>query len=45
MFGSGMYIVNPPWTLPDTLKTIMPELTQRLALDEQANYTLDYAIA
>jgi 23S rRNA (adenine2030-N6)-methyltransferase len=45
MFGSGMYIVNPPWTLPDTLKTIMPELTQRLALDEQAHYTLDYEIA
>jgi 23S rRNA (adenine2030-N6)-methyltransferase len=45
MFGSGMYIVNPPWTLPDTLKIIMPELTRLLALDEQAHYTLDYEIA
>jgi 23S rRNA (adenine2030-N6)-methyltransferase len=44
MFGSGMYIVNPAWTLPDTLKTIMPELTRLLALDEQAHYTLDYVI-
>jgi 23S rRNA (adenine2030-N6)-methyltransferase len=44
MFGSGMYLVNPPWTLPDTLKNIMPVLKQLLALDSDAHYTLDYKI-
>ncbi len=40
MHGSGMFIVNPPWTLPSTLKEIMPVLTKLLALDETANFEL-----
>lgn len=45
MHGSGLFIVNPPWTLPKTLEETMPVLTQLLALDDTANFTLDYAIA
>jgi 23S rRNA (adenine2030-N6)-methyltransferase len=45
MYGSGLYIINPPWSLPDTFKTIMPVMTQLLDLDKTAHYTLDYKIA
>ncbi len=45
MHGSGLFIINPPWTLPKTLEETMPVLTQLLALDNSASYTLDYQIA
>lgn len=45
MHGSGLFIVNPPWTLPNILNETMPVLTQLLALDDTANYTLNYKIA
>ncbi len=45
MHGSGLFIINPPWTLPKTLEESMPVLTQLLALDNSAGYTLDYQIA
>jgi len=45
MHGSGLFIINPPWTLPKTLTESMPVLTQLLALDDHAGYTLDYQIA
>lgn len=45
MHGSGLFIINPPWTLPKTLTESMPVLTKLLALDDQAGYTLDYQIA
>jgi len=41
MHGSGLFIVNPPWTLPKILDETMPVLTQLLALDGTAGYTLD----
>lgn len=44
MFGSGMFVVNPPWTLPKTLEACMPALTDTLALDNAADFTLDYQI-
>ena len=40
MHGSGLFIVNPPWTLPATLEQVMPTLCQMLALDEGASFEL-----
>lgn len=44
MHGSGLFIVNPPWTLPVVLKTVMPWLTRTLAVDDGAKFELDFRI-
>jgi 23S rRNA (adenine2030-N6)-methyltransferase len=44
MYGSGLFVVNPPWTLPQTLEETMPVLTELLALDETASYVLESQI-
>jgi 23S rRNA (adenine2030-N6)-methyltransferase len=41
MHGSGMFILNPPWTLHNTLAEVMPYLADVLALDKGAGYTLE----
>jgi 23S rRNA (adenine2030-N6)-methyltransferase len=41
MHGSGMFILNPPYTLRATLQDVMPWLAQALAQDEGAGFTLD----
>jgi 23S rRNA (adenine2030-N6)-methyltransferase len=40
MHGSGMFIVNPPWTLVDTLRTVLPFLAGALANDKTATFEL-----
>lgn len=40
LHGSGMFIVNPPWTLHAALKESMPALTKLLAQDDRASFTL-----
>ena len=45
MHGSGMFIVNPPYTLPKTLDEAIPILTQLLALDETADFLLKHKVA
>jgi 23S rRNA (adenine2030-N6)-methyltransferase len=40
LLGSGMFIVNPPWTLEENLKATMPWLVQALARDSAAQFTL-----
>lgn len=45
MHGSGLFIVNPPWTLPKILDETMPVLTQLLAMDGTASFALDSQIA
>ncbi|MGB4811080.1 MAG: 23S rRNA (adenine(2030)-N(6))-methyltransferase RlmJ [Methylophilaceae bacterium] len=40
MFGSGLFIINPPWTLQATLNESMPILTQLLALDAHASFSI-----
>ncbi|MDR3088007.1 MAG: 23S rRNA (adenine(2030)-N(6))-methyltransferase RlmJ [Azoarcus sp.] len=44
MFGSGLYIVNPPWVLPESLKSVLPWLVGALARDGGAGFDLDYRI-
>lgn len=44
MFGSGMFILNPPYVLVDELKQVMPELLQLLRQDDFAGFGLDYQI-
>ena len=41
LHGSGMFIVNPPWTLPAALADCLPWLTGILRQDEGANWTLE----
>jgi 23S rRNA (adenine2030-N6)-methyltransferase len=43
MYGSGMFILNPPWTLAQTLRETLPWLTRQLALDESATWSLETA--
>ena len=41
MHGSGMFIINPPWTLLPTLRTVMPYLTKVLGQDGGAGFNLE----
>ncbi len=41
MHGSGMFIINPPWTLKQTLQSVMPFLTEQLAIDDGAEFVLE----
>ena len=41
MYGSGMFVVNPPWVLKEQLQGGLPWLTKLLARDDAAHYTLD----
>ena len=41
MHGSGMFIVNPPWTLAATLAEVLPYLAATLGLDAGAGYVLE----
>ncbi|HEU0234390.1 MAG TPA: 23S rRNA (adenine(2030)-N(6))-methyltransferase RlmJ [Gallionella sp.] len=42
MHGSGMFIINPPWTLHGMLQEVMPYLVRHLGQDEGAGYTLEH---
>ena len=45
LHGSGMFMVNPPWTLYAALQETMPALTRLLAQDDRAAYTLQQRAA
>lgn len=40
LHGSGLYIFNPPWTLPDALRAAMPVLVKSLGQDAGAGFEL-----
>ena len=40
MYGSGMFVINPPWTLRDTLASALPFLAKTLC-EEAAGFTLE----
>jgi 23S rRNA (adenine2030-N6)-methyltransferase len=44
MFGSGLYIVNPPWVLPDLLEGVMPWFARTLGEDDGAAFDLEHHI-
>jgi len=41
LHGSGLFLVNPPWTLMAALRESLPWLVRELAQDEQAGFTLE----
>jgi 23S rRNA (adenine2030-N6)-methyltransferase len=40
MLGSGLFIINPPWTLKATMQTVMPYLVKKLAQYPGASYEI-----
>ena len=42
MHGSGMFILNPPWTLHGELKQVMPYLVKVLGQDGGAEFELEF---
>lgn len=44
LHGSGMFVVNPPWTLHATLQAIMPYLVTQLGQDAGAKFLLEQAL-
>lgn len=40
--SSGMFIINPPWTLKKTLEDSLPELCEALSEDYRANFILEH---
>lgn len=40
LYGSGMFVVNPPWTLYGSLSEALPWLTEVLGQDARAGHTL-----
>ncbi|MGE0313514.1 MAG: 23S rRNA (adenine(2030)-N(6))-methyltransferase RlmJ [Lautropia sp.] len=41
LHGSGVFAINPPWTLAAELRAVMPWLARRLAQDGRAGFRLD----
>lgn len=45
LHGSGMFILNPPWTLPGALREVMPYLAKVLRQDDRAGFGLEFELA
>jgi 23S rRNA (adenine2030-N6)-methyltransferase len=41
LHGSGLFVVNPPWTLPAAMGQCLPWLTDALRQDDGAHWSLD----
>ncbi len=44
MTGSGMIVINPPWTLEQQMQTLLPWLTPILAQSPQARFRLEWLV-
>ncbi len=44
MHGSGMWIINPPYNLPEQLESVLPTICQLLKQDNTAHFKLHYNI-
>ncbi|MDH4107793.1 MAG: 23S rRNA (adenine(2030)-N(6))-methyltransferase RlmJ [Gammaproteobacteria bacterium] len=44
LYGSGLYVINPPYTLPAMIEAELPAVAQSLAQDDKAGFTLDFEI-
>jgi 23S rRNA (adenine2030-N6)-methyltransferase len=42
MYGSGMFIINPPWLLHGVLQEVMPYLAKVLGKDGEGEYVLEF---
>jgi 23S rRNA (adenine2030-N6)-methyltransferase len=42
LHGSGMFVINPPWTLRPMLEKVMPWLCDALAQDAGATYQIEW---
>ncbi len=42
--GSGIFIINPPWTLPKALASALPYLVEVLGQDQTADFSLENTI-
>jgi 23S rRNA (adenine2030-N6)-methyltransferase len=40
MLGSGLFVINPPWVLKDTMQAVMPYLVEQLAQYPGAHYEI-----
>jgi len=45
MHGSGMFVLNPPWTLYATLNEVMPVLASRLGQNGEGSFILEQQAA
>ena len=41
LYASGMFIINPPWKLKESLEETLPILTDALAQDDQAQFIIE----
>ena len=44
MTGSGMIVINPPWTLMAKMSQLLPRLVDKLGEDDGASYTCDVLV-
>ena len=41
LYGSGMFVLNPPWQLDAILRAVMPTLVAALGQDDGASWNLE----